>query len=173
MKKIGKFLLLAGVMAFCIAHAQLLIAGDNQGTEPTIRIDVPVKLETANVVFNMNHFVMRADMPVGLRYMDTMSKAFKENNTKGQIIGIFYSEAAHFTLNDKAYNAARGVSTGNPYKALIADLISRGVQVEECGESMKQHKWSNDDLLPGVKVNTAAVQRLIQLEQQGFVQVQP
>ena len=77
------------------------------------------------------------------------------------------------TLNDKAYNAYRAVSTGNPYKELIARLIKQGVQIEECAVSMKSHNWVNEDLLPGVKVNTGAVIRLIQLTQEGYVQIQP
>jgi len=38
---------------------------------------------------------------------------------------------------------------------------------------MKKHRWSNEDLLPGVKVNGGAVLRVIQLVQQGYVQIQP
>ncbi len=53
--------------------------------------------------------------------------------------------------------------TGNPYKELVADLIKQGVQVEECAVSMKSHNWINEDLLPGLKVNTGTVGRLIQL----------
>jgi len=65
------------------------------------------------------------------------------------------------------------VSTGNPYKELIAELLKQGVQVEECSVSMRAHNWVNEDLLPGVKVNTGAVIRLIQLTQEGYVQLQP
>ena len=137
------------------------------------QVDIPVKMDKANVVFNMNHYVIRGDMPVGLRYMDRLAKNFKESGTNGQIIGIFYSEGGHFTLTDEAYNVARGVTTGNPYKEPIANLIKQGVQIEECAETMRNHKWTNADLLPGVKVNAGAVQRLVQLEQQGYVQIQP
>ncbi|MGD9786617.1 MAG: hypothetical protein AB7U30_01550 [Sulfuricellaceae bacterium] len=47
------------------------------------------------------------------------------------------------------------------------------MQIEECVNSMKNNHWVNADLLPGVKVNGGAVARLIQLEQQGFIQIQP
>jgi len=159
----------------CSGLQQRALADDEKagGAEPQVRIDVPVKLERADVVFNMNHLVLRGDMPVGVRYMDQMAKALKEAGTKTQIIGIFYNEAGHLTLNDKAYNAYRGVTTGNPYKGLIADLIKQGIQMEECAETMKSHHWGNDDLLPGVKVNSGAVGRLVQLTQEGFVQIQP
>ena len=77
------------------------------------------------------------------------------------------------TLNDEAYNVYRKVTTGNPYKELIVELIKQGAQIEECAVSMQNHRWGNEDLLPGVKVNNGAVVRLIQLVQKGYVQIQP
>ena len=121
----------------------------------------------------MDHLSFAGDMPVGIKYMHLLANRYKETNMKGQIIGIFHGDAAYMTLNDKAYNAYRAVSTGNPYKELIAELMKQGVQIEECAVSMKNHTWVNVDLLPGVKVNTGAVIRLIQLMQEGYAQIQP
>ena len=139
----------------------------------SIHIDIPVVLKKANVVFNMDHLAFAGDLPIGINYMHLLANRFKEQGTKGQIIGIFHSDAAYMTLNDNTYNTYRNVSTGNPYKGLIAELIKQGVQIEECAVSMKNHKWGNEDLLPGVKVNSGAVGRLIQLIQEGYVQMQP
>ena len=138
-----------------------------------IEIDVPVKIKKADVVFNMHHLAFRGDMPVGIMYMQHLASHYKERNIKGKIIAIFYGDVAYMTLNDSAYNAYRAVSSGNPYRELIAGLLQQGVEIEECAVSMKGHNWSNDDLLPGVKVTTGAVTRLIQLAQQGYVQIQP
>ena len=74
-----------------------------------IHIDIPVVLKEANVVFNMDHLAFAGDLPVGINY----------------------------TLNDKTYNAYRHVSTGNPYKDRIAELLKQGVQIEECEVSMR------------------------------------
>jgi len=142
-------------------------------TEAVIHVDIPVVLEKANVVFNMDHLAFDGDMPVGIKYMHLLANRYKEIGTKGRIIGIFHGEAAYMTLTDKAYNAYRKISTGNPYKDLLAMLMKQGVQLEECAVSMKSHAWGNEDLVPGVKVNTGAVGRLIQLVQEGYVQIQP
>ena len=83
----------------------------------------------------------------------------------------FVAAAGHVTLNDTAYNADRNITTGNPYKGLIADLMKRGVQVELCGATAKAHGWVNRDLLPGIKVNTDAMARTTQLVQEGFVKI--
>ncbi len=62
---------------------------------------------------------------------------------------------------------------GNPYKALIKGLQDQGVQFELCGVTARNNGWTNADLLPGVKVVTSANLRLIELVQQGFIQIQP
>ena len=157
------------------AHAGDLRSADSSGGggNHPIRVDIPVVLEKADVVFNMDHLAFAGDLPVGMNYMRLLSARFKEVSTKGEIIAIFHGDAAYMTLNDKAYNAYRKVSTGNPYKVLIAALLGSGVQIEECAVSMKNHQWGNEDLLPGIKVNSGAVSRLIQLVQKGFVQIEP
>jgi len=155
------------------AYWQTTSLAESAQSESGIQIDIPVKLEKADVVFNMDHLAFSGDMPVGIKYMHLLANRFKELGTKGRIIGVFHGDAAYMTLKDKAYNAYRHISTGNPYKGLIAELLKQGVQVEECAVSMKSHNWVNEDLLPDVKVNTGAVGRLIQLVQEGYVQIQP
>lgn len=150
-------------------------AADNavQQKEPEIRIDIPVSLQKANVVFDIGRVSFSKDLPFAFRFMDIMVKRFKEQGTAGQIIGSFYADAAYLLLNDQAYNRHRNINTGNPYKGLIAELQAQGVQIEECAMSMKLQKIGNEDLLPGVKVNSGANPRMVQLMQQGFVRLQP
>jgi intracellular sulfur oxidation DsrE/DsrF family protein len=49
--------------------------------------------------------------------------------------------------------------------------MKRGVKVELCGATAKAHNWGNEDLLPGITVNTDAMARTTQLVQQGFVKI--
>ncbi len=143
------------------------------GEERPIRIDVPVKLERAKVLFNMDHRAFQGDYPVGMKYMHLLVQRLKETGASGHVVAVFHGEAAYMTLNDKAYDAHRKVSTGNPFRKLVADLVAEGVEVEECAVSMRGNGWTNEDLRPGVKVNSGAVGRIIQLVQQGYAQVQP
>ncbi len=176
MKSAERLVILSGIfLAGCLGFLSYLWAAEpivNQG-QPSLHIDIPVTIEKAKVVFNMDHLAFSGDMPVGIKYMGLLVKRFKEMGTKGRIIGIFHGEAAYMALNDQRYNSFRNVKTGNPYKQLIADLIKQDVQIEECAVSMKSHDWLKEDLLPGVKINTGAVGRLIQLVQEGYVQIQP
>jgi intracellular sulfur oxidation DsrE/DsrF family protein len=158
----------------CLGSLTDLAAIDQEvWAQPPIRIDIPVTLKQANVVFNISHVDFVGDIPAGIKYLHLLATRFKEAGVKGKIIGIFHGGAAYLTLNDKAYGVYRLVETGNPYKNLLTSLMEQDVQIEECAISMKNNGWGNEDLLPGVKVNAGAIGRLIQLVQEGYIQIQP
>lgn len=138
-----------------------------------IHIDVPVALKQAKVVFNMDHAAFGGDTPVGLAHMTMMIERFKQIGTQWKMAAIFHGDAGYMLLNDETYNAVRKTKTGNPYKSMIQNLIAQGVEVEECAVTMKGNKWANANLLAGVKVNTGADGRIIDLVQQGYVMLQP
>jgi intracellular sulfur oxidation DsrE/DsrF family protein len=141
--------------------------------ENGMQIDVPVVLKDAKVVFNLDHPAFEGDEPTGLNFMRLMLARFRADHTSAQIVAIFHGDIGYMLLGDDAYNRARGSSQGNPYKGQIAALMAGGVQIEECGETMRANHWRNADLLPGAKVDTGAIIRIVQLAQQGYVQIQP
>jgi intracellular sulfur oxidation DsrE/DsrF family protein len=141
-------------------------------SDRNLDIDIPAKLDNeANVVFNIDRLALNGDMPFTLGHLELLVNDYRELNNKGRIIAIFHTDAGHVTLDDTAYNAARHVTTGNPYKGLLAGLMKQGVQVELCGATAKANNWGNKDLLPGVKVNTDAMIRLTQLGLGRYVQI--
>ena len=143
-------------------------------TDQALHIDVPVKLEKANVVFDIGHLVLNGDMPFFLGDMDLLATDIHNWNVKGEIIAVFHGYAAYLVLNDASYDANRRVQTGhpiqtgNPYGKLIDGLMKQGVQIELCGATAAANHWTNKDLLAGVKVNTNAMVRVTELEQKGF-----
>jgi intracellular sulfur oxidation DsrE/DsrF family protein len=143
-------------------------------SDPGLHIDIPVKLDKANVVFDIGHLVLNGDMPFFLGDMDLLASDLARWNVKGEIIAVFHGDAAYLVLNDASYDANRHVKTGhpvnngNPYAKLIAGLMEQGVQIELCGATAAANHWVNKDLLPGVKVNTNAMVRVTELEQKGF-----
>ncbi len=174
MKKI-LIILLTGILSMSLSFNMVVLAADNAATQkdPKIHVDIPVLIKKAKVVFDIGHVSFSGDMPLALRFMGILAKTFKEQGTEGQIIAEFYADAGYLLLNDQAYNAHRRVSTGNPYKGLIADLMVQGVQIEECAMTMRLQHINNEDLLKGVKVNSGANPRMVQLMQEGFVRLQP
>ena len=136
--------------------------------ESPLHIDIPVKLDKANVVVDVGKLIEVGDMPFLFGDMHFLANDLKQANVHGQIITIYHGETAFLILNDQTYNANRHVQTGNPYAKIIADLMQQGVQFELCGATAAANHWGNADLLPGVKINTDAMARVTQLEQEGY-----
>jgi intracellular sulfur oxidation DsrE/DsrF family protein len=125
-----------------------------------------VKLAEVKVAFRVPALAFEGDLPASIIEND-----IGDWNAKAQVIAVFHTNAGHVTLNDKAYSTERNVATGNPYKDLVSDLMKRGVHFELCGATAKIHNWGNEDVLPGIKINTDAMARMTQLVQEGFVKV--
>jgi intracellular sulfur oxidation DsrE/DsrF family protein len=142
-----------------------------QQLTPTLRVNVPTKLQSARVVVDVGNLVLNGDLPFSLADIDLLATDLQQWNAKGGVIAIFHGNAAYLVLNDRAYNANRHVSTGNPYKSILSDMMNRGVQIELCGATAKGNGWGNADLLAGVKVNLNAMVRLTQLEQHGYTMI--
>ena len=139
--------------------------------EKTIHIDIPVKLTEVKVVFSIASLSFEGDLPASLFHMGLIVGDVADWKAKSQIVAVFHTNAGHVTLHDTASNADRGISTGNPYKGLVADLQKRGVKIERCGATAKVHNYGNVDLLPDIKINTDAMARTTQLLQEGFVKI--
>lgn len=163
-----RHLILIAFNCFCCLIAYASDATVVKTTE-SLQINIPVKIKNGNAVFNIDHVALLETKSIALGHIDILSKDFKAQNVKGEIIAIFHTEAGYMSLDDKAYNEFQHVNTGNPYKELIVNLMNRGVQFELCGATAKAHQWVNADIISGLKVNTDAMIRLTQLGQNGFV----
>lgn len=138
-----------------------------------LKIDIDVVLKDAKVVLNLDHLAYEGKEPFGLLYARIMQEGFTANRTNWQVIAIFHGAAGYWALNDAAYNRVRRTRTGNPYAKQIAALQKGGVRFEVCGQTARDNKWVNADFLPGIAVNSGANFRIVQLVQDGFVQIQP
>ena len=155
-----------------LGASSLLPAAEPAATG-TLHIDIPVALKEARVVFNMDHLAFEGDNPTGLNYMRVLNEDFVQARTQHSVVAIFHGEAGYMLLDDARYNAVRHTSRGNPYKAMIATLQDQGVRFELCAFTARGNGWTNEDVLSGVKVVTSANLRIIQLVQDGYVQIQP
>jgi intracellular sulfur oxidation DsrE/DsrF family protein len=136
-----------------------------------LHIDVPVTLTEVKTVFSIGALVFEGDLPASIFHLQLIGNDIADWNANFELITVFHTSAGHATLHDRAYNTERNITTGNPYRDLLADLMKRGVQIELCGATAKMHGWGNSDLLPGVRVNTDAMARTTQLVQQGYVKI--
>ncbi len=136
-----------------------------------LRIDIPVRLKELRIAFSIADLAFEGDLPACIFHLQLIMKDIADWTAKSQVIAVFHTNAGHVTLHDETYNAERKLGIGNQYKQLLAELMKSGVEVELCGATATVHKWGNEDLLPGVKVNTDAMARMSQLVQDGFVQI--
>ena len=136
-----------------------------------LHIDIPVTLAAVRVAFSVPALSFEGDLPASIFHLQLLETDVEDWKANAEIIAVFHTNAGHVTLNDRAYDAERNVATGNPYRALVAELQRRGVQIELCGATARIHKWGNADVLPGIRINTDAMARLTQLVQDGFVQI--
>jgi intracellular sulfur oxidation DsrE/DsrF family protein len=157
--------LLAFFLTIAVGHARYNTYAQ---ADQKLHIDVPVKLEKANVVVDVGHSVYLGDTLFFIGDIGLLASDLSDWNAPAQIVAVFHGDAAYVVLNDDTYNANRHVHTGNPYGKLIAGLMKQGVHIELCGATAAGNHWGNADLLPGVKVNTNAMVRVTQLEQQGY-----
>jgi intracellular sulfur oxidation DsrE/DsrF family protein len=140
-------------------------------SEKPLHIDVPVKLANVKMVFSIGALQFEGDLPASIFHMKLIEDDIANWDATSEVIAVFHTNAGHVMLHDNAYNADRGIATGNPYRDLVSNLMKRGVKVELCGATAKVHNWGNEDLLLGVTVNTDAMARTTQLVQQGFVKI--
>lgn len=156
-------------LAFCVsaaaAYTRISVAS---GQEPALKVDIPTKLDKANVVVDFGHLVLNGDAPFALGDINLLASDMHDWNTQGQVIMVFHGDAAFLILNDETYNQNRHATTGNRFKEALNGLMQKGVQIELCGATAKANHWGNANLLPGVKVNVNAMVRVTQLEQQGY-----
>jgi intracellular sulfur oxidation DsrE/DsrF family protein len=169
--------LLGWMIAIIAAVVSPLAATRASAADPAdtngIQITVPVVLKDAKVVFNLDHLAFEGDEPTGLDFMRIMLERFRADHTNMRMVAIFHGDIGYMVLNDAAYDRVRNWTEGNPYKNQIAGLMKAGVQIEECAVTMSTNHWRNGDLLPGVKVDSGGIIRIVQLVQQGYVQIQP
>jgi intracellular sulfur oxidation DsrE/DsrF family protein len=105
--------------------------------------------------------------------MKTIMQRYKADGVPVRIVAVFHGQAGYMMLNDTAYDKARKSEKGNPFKEQIKALQAEGLQFELCVNTARNNGWVNADLLPGVKVNGGAMLRIVQLVQDGYVQLQP
>ena len=78
-------------------------------------------------------------------------------------------------LNDTAFErfeGARSVTAAvNPNAQRVRELSDRGIRIEMCSSTMRQHGWTERDLLPGVLVVPNAFPRIIDLQMAGYAHI--
>lgn len=89
------------------------------------------------------------------------------------MIVVGYGPGGRWLLTDDAYNLKYGVTTGNPSRTAVEFLLSFGVQVFMCQNTMRGNGWVSADLLPGVEMVPAGVVAVIDFASLGYMYAAP
>ena len=162
----------AAAFALALLALSPALADETEGNGG-LKIDIPANIKEAKVVLNISRPAFEGDEPAALSYLRAMTARFHKDGVKAHIVAVFHGASGYMVLNDAVYGRVRNWPDGNPYKKQIAELQGLGVQFEECGKTMMDNHWVNSDMLPGVKINAGANFRVVDLVQQGYVQLQP
>jgi len=84
------------------------------------------------------------------------------------ISAVVHGRAGYWLLKDEPYQAFKADGNGNPNKSLIRELDDLGVSIELCAETMMEHGWKKEDVLPEVTVVVGACPRIVDLQLQGY-----
>ncbi len=87
------------------------------------------------------------------------------------ISAVVHGDAGYWMLKDSSYVKSKRGNTVNPNKTIIRELGELGVSLELCGETMQEHGWTREDVLPGVKIVPNAYARIVDLELQGYAYI--
>ena len=147
----------------------------------TLNPDDPSTLqvrEDVKVVFHVSHDAWKKGTPKTLWYLDRLVHTAYPVKLGVPSSALDFKIVAHdapvyWFLNDAGWKASahKGpavVPDHNPYKEMIAGLIEAGVDVEVCAVTMKSQGYTEDMLLPGVKVTPAGLPRVIDLQLMGY-----
>lgn len=177
MKQTGRIATLAAALLALAVVLPLAAArpGSMPGKEARrerLRVDLPVRLAKADVVFDLAPARKMRGKPMGLMAMKGLAEQFKKDGTPHSLVGVFYGKSGAWVLRNEAYNRLKGVTTGNPHRKLVKKLEKLGVQLDVCAVWMHRMHLTHTDLLHGVKTTNNAYLRIIQLQQRGYVKME-
>lgn len=142
---------------------------------PQQRDIIPIEVrKDIRVVYQAESDEWKNGIGKPLAYLKKLSGVYDESSIPRQerhISTVFHGDAGYWMLTDKAYNAHTKTDQGNPNKTIISELVEMGVSIELCGQTMKSQGWSQDDVLPEVKIVIGAYPRIIDLQMQGYAYI--
>jgi len=94
--------------------------------ENPIIVDIPVALQQVKSMHSIGGLAFEGDLPASLFHLQLITADIIDWGAQSEVIAVFHTNAGHVTLHDVAYDAARHIATGNPYKELVVALMNGG-----------------------------------------------
>ena len=105
---------------------------------------------------------------IGVRRLVEGYKAVGIPEHQLHVTAVVHDDAAYWMLKDEPHRLFTKRDGDNPNKAIVRELVESGVRVELCSQTMREHGWTKDDVLPGVKLVRDGYPRIADLQLQGY-----
>lgn len=90
-----------------------------------------------------------------------------------KLVVIAYSAGGRWLLKDESYNRIYGATTGNPTRAIVEEMINKGIPVYMCQNVMRNNGIVTQDLLPGVRMVPAGITGVLDFQHRGYTYISP
>ena len=135
----------------------------------------PIRVQNnIRVVYQIKDDDWQKDIGKGLAYVKRLIETYRDMGIPGNEIhinAVFHGAAGYWMLKDASYRTFKKKDEPNPNKKIINDLIESGISIELCAQTMKEHGWIAEDILPKVKIVLGAYPRIIDLQLQGYAYI--
>ena len=135
---------------------------------------IPLQVrENLRIVYQVTEDAAHEGVNKGLFYARKLIDTYRKHGIAPEQVHlhlVYHGTGIAAVVNDEARHRL-GVEAANPNGAILQELITRGVQVELCENTMQQKGVKPAELLPGVKLVVGAFPRLIDLQLQGFAYI--
>lgn len=143
-----------------------------RAAEPEI---IPLQVrENIRVVYQVSEDALHEGVDKGLFYARKLINTYgKQGIASGQVHLhlVYHGTAIAAVVNPEARQRLKAATAENPNRAILAELVQRGVQIELCEDTMRKKGVAPAELMPGVKLVVGAYPRLIDLQLQGFAYI--
>lgn len=122
------------------------------------------------IIFHSNTNLEKAGLNKGVYYVRYLLDHYKRLNVPSSAIKmsvVFYGDGVLPLLSEQSERLGKKAKK-NRNAAVLQELMSQGVSIEACGETMAIRRIAKEDLLPGVRVVEGSYVRAVDLQLQGY-----
>jgi len=141
--------------------------------DENIRTPLQIR-ENIKVVYQVSDDALYEGVNKGLFYARKLMNTYEREGITADKVDlrlVFHGKGIHVLVKQAKRAELDPESSTNPNLEILAELVTRGVHLELCEDTMRQKKVTPEDLLQGVNTVVGAYPRLIDLQLQGYAYI--
>lgn len=162
---------LLGLTALALLPVTVHAQQETQAQVPVIPIKVR---ENLKLVYQVTDDVDHEGVNKGLFYARKLINTYEKLGiplSEVDMHVVYHGTATHAVVQEAARKRLNASPGENANAQILAELLSRGVHVELCENTMQQKGVKPAELMPGVELVVGAFPRLVDLQLQGYAYI--